>query len=103
MVWPLYKESGASPEKLREVVERLKPLSIASLVQAYEAAMDEAKREGIAARARGTTRSAPLLASLRGRGAATPLPHVPALARVNRAHGRGTRRSSPGGHLGWAP
>jgi DNA-binding transcriptional MerR regulator len=56
MVWPLYKESGASPEKLREVVERLKPLSIASLVQAYEAAMDEAKREGIAARARGTTR-----------------------------------------------
>jgi DNA-binding transcriptional MerR regulator len=55
MVWPLYKESGAPPEKLREVVERLKPLSIASLVQAYEAAMDEAKREGIAARARGTT------------------------------------------------
>ena len=55
MVWPLFKESGAPPEKLREVVERLKPLSIASLVQAYEAAMDEAKREGIAARARGTT------------------------------------------------
>ena len=56
MVWPLYKESGAPPEKLREVVERLKPLSIASLVQAYEAAMDEAKREGIAARARGAAR-----------------------------------------------
>ena len=54
-VWPLYKESGAPPEKLREVVERLKPLSIASLVQAYESAMDEAKREGIAARASGTT------------------------------------------------
>ena len=48
MVWPLYKESGASPEKLREVVERLKPLSIASLVAAYESAMDETKREGIA-------------------------------------------------------
>ena len=52
MVWPAYKESGASPEKLREVVERLKPLSIASLVSAYEAAMDEEKREGIAKRAR---------------------------------------------------
>lgn len=52
MVWPAYKESGASPEKLREVVERLKPLSIASLVSAYEAAMDEEKREGIARRTR---------------------------------------------------
>jgi DNA-binding transcriptional MerR regulator len=52
MVWPAYKESGASPEKLREVVERLKPLSIASLVSAYESAMDETKREGIAQRAR---------------------------------------------------
>ncbi len=52
MVWPIYKESGASPEKLREVVERLKPLSIASLVSAYEAAMDETKREGIAQRSR---------------------------------------------------
>ena len=52
MVWPRYKESGASPEKLREVVERLKPLSIASLVQAYEAAMDQTKREGIARRTR---------------------------------------------------
>ena len=52
MVWPAYKEAGASPEQLQEVVERLKPLSIASLVTAYEAAMDETKREGIAARAR---------------------------------------------------
>jgi DNA-binding transcriptional MerR regulator len=50
--WPVYKESGTSPEKVREVVERLKPLSIASLVQAYESAMDETKREGIAQRAR---------------------------------------------------
>ena len=49
-VWPAYKESGAPPEKLQEVVERLKPLSIVSLVQAYEAAMDEAKREAVAAR-----------------------------------------------------
>ena len=52
MVWPVYKESGTSPERVREVVERLKPLSISSLVQAYEAAMDETKREGIAQRAR---------------------------------------------------
>jgi DNA-binding transcriptional MerR regulator len=52
MVWPVYKESGASPDKLREVVERLKPLSIASLVSAYEAAMDETRREGIVERSR---------------------------------------------------
>ena len=84
MVWPLYKESGASPEKLREVVERLKPLSIASLVQAYEAAMDEAKREGIAARASGTTLG-PAPSALRGRGAATPMPHVRPCT-VDRAH-----------------
>ena len=52
MIWPAYRESGASPEKLQEVVERLKPLSVASLVTAYEAAMDDAKREGIARRTR---------------------------------------------------
>jgi DNA-binding transcriptional MerR regulator len=50
--WPVYQEAGTPPERVREVVERLKPLSIASLVQAYEAAMDEAKREGIAQRSR---------------------------------------------------
>ena len=50
--WPVYQQSGTPPERVREVVERLKPLSIASLVQAYEAAMDETKREGIAQRAR---------------------------------------------------
>ncbi len=50
--WPVYQESGTSPEHVREVVERLKPLSIASLVAAYESAMDETKREGIAQRAR---------------------------------------------------
>jgi len=50
--WPVYKESGTSPERIRQVVERLKPLSIASLVQAYESAMDETKRAGIAERAR---------------------------------------------------
>lgn len=47
MVWPLYQTSGASPELLREIVERLKPLSISSLVSAYERAMDETKRKGI--------------------------------------------------------
>ncbi|GAA4123484.1 MerR family transcriptional regulator [Nocardioides fonticola] len=52
MVWPAYKEAGASAEAIREMVERLKPLSIASLVAAYEAAMDETRRERIAARAR---------------------------------------------------
>ena len=39
-----------SPDALREVVERLKPLSVASLVTAYEVAMDDTKREGIARR-----------------------------------------------------
>ena len=52
LVWPAYKESGAPPEALREVLERLKPLSIASLVTAYEVAMDDTKREGIARRTR---------------------------------------------------
>lgn len=51
-VWPTYKESGVSPERLSEIVARLKPLSIASLVTAYESAMDEAKREGIVRRTR---------------------------------------------------
>jgi DNA-binding transcriptional MerR regulator len=52
MVWPVYREAGASADTLRGVVEQLKPLSIASLVSAYEAAMDEARREDIARRAR---------------------------------------------------
>lgn len=56
MVWPAYKESDTPPQQLRAVVERLKPLSIATLVAAYEAGMDEARREGIAARARRRTR-----------------------------------------------
>jgi DNA-binding transcriptional MerR regulator len=50
LVWPAYKQSGAPPEALREVLERLKPLSVASLVTAYEVGMDETKREGIARR-----------------------------------------------------
>ncbi|WP_110181024.1 MerR family transcriptional regulator [Nocardioides solisilvae] len=47
MVWPKYKESGMTPERLQEVVERLKPLSVTSLVTAYEAAMDETRRAKI--------------------------------------------------------
>ena len=52
MVWPVYQESGASPETIQGVVERLKPLSIASLVSAYEAGMDQTRRENITARSR---------------------------------------------------
>jgi DNA-binding transcriptional MerR regulator len=52
MVWPVYKEQGVSPEKIQDVVERLKPLSIASLVQAYESGMDATRRANIAKRAR---------------------------------------------------
>jgi DNA-binding transcriptional MerR regulator len=55
MVWPVYKESGAAPETVQGVVERLKPLSIASLVSAYEAGMDQTRRENIAARAERTS------------------------------------------------
>jgi DNA-binding transcriptional MerR regulator len=51
-VWPVYKEQGVAPEKIQEVVERLKPLSIASLVQAYETGMDDLRRTNIAKRAR---------------------------------------------------
>ena len=58
-VWPHYRESGASPERIQEVVERLKPLSINSLVAAYEAGMDETRRANIARRA--------VLAGRRGR------------------------------------
>jgi DNA-binding transcriptional MerR regulator len=48
--WPVYQESGTPPERVREVVERLKPLSVASLVAAYERAMNDTKRAGIARR-----------------------------------------------------
>lgn len=51
-IWPVYREAGASPDTLRKVVESLKPLSVASLVAAYEAAMDETRREDIERRTR---------------------------------------------------
>lgn len=51
MVWPHYRESGTSPERIQEIVHRLKPLSIAELVTAYEAGMDDTRRANIARRA----------------------------------------------------
>jgi DNA-binding transcriptional MerR regulator len=44
-VWPAYVEGGASPDQLREVVERFKPVTVAALVTAYESAVNETKRE----------------------------------------------------------
>jgi DNA-binding transcriptional MerR regulator len=51
-VWPAYKEGGASPEELSRLVERFKPVSVAALVNAYESAVNETKRESINRRAR---------------------------------------------------
>ena len=45
-VWPAYRDSGLSPERIQEVVEKVKPLSVVSLVAAYEAALDDARRSG---------------------------------------------------------
>jgi len=52
MVLPSFKEKGLPSEQIQDVVERLKPLSIAALVAAYELAVDEMKRESIARRTR---------------------------------------------------
>ncbi len=43
----------ASSERFREVIERLKPLSVGGLVTAYEAGMDETRRANIARRSGG--------------------------------------------------
>ncbi|HEX6248787.1 MAG TPA: MerR family transcriptional regulator [Nocardioidaceae bacterium] len=51
-VWPAYKEQGISPEQVRGMVERFKPVSVAALVTAYESAVDEMKRETVARRTR---------------------------------------------------
>ena len=51
-VWPAYKETGAPPEHLRELVEKFKPVTVAALVAAYESAVDETKRESVARRSR---------------------------------------------------
>jgi DNA-binding transcriptional MerR regulator len=51
-VWPRYKGDADSADRLQEVVERLKPLSVASLVNAYESAMEERRRTAVARRRR---------------------------------------------------
>jgi len=51
-VWPAYREGDSSPEQLREVVERFKPVTIAALVTAYESAVNETKRETVVRRTR---------------------------------------------------
>lgn len=51
-VWPAYMEGDASPERLRQMVEQFKPVSVAALVTAYESAVNETKRETVTRRAR---------------------------------------------------
>ncbi len=51
-VWPAYQEGGSSPEQLREVVERFKPVTVAALVTAYESAVNETQRATITRRTR---------------------------------------------------
>ena len=41
LVWPRFREAGGTVEQLRELVHRLKPLTVAGLVTAYEQAIDE--------------------------------------------------------------
>ena len=43
MVWPQFREAGYTAEQLREFIHRLKPLTIAGLVAAYEQAIDESQ------------------------------------------------------------
>jgi DNA-binding transcriptional MerR regulator len=38
-VWPAYKEGDSSPDQLRVVVERFKPVTVQALVTAYESAI----------------------------------------------------------------
>ena len=51
-VWPSYREGQTSPEQLRELVERFKPVSVAALVTAYESAVNETKRDMVTRRSR---------------------------------------------------
>ena len=41
LVWPPFRDAGGTVEQLRELVHRLKPLTIAGLVTAYEQAIDD--------------------------------------------------------------
>ena len=51
-LWPAYQDGAVSPEQLRAVVERFKPVTVQALVTAYEAAVDDAKRETVVRRTR---------------------------------------------------
>ena len=51
-LWPVYKEGGLTPEQLRGLVDRFKPVTVGALVAAYESAVDEAKRESVTRRTR---------------------------------------------------
>ena len=51
-LWPEYRDSGGTVEGLRELVHRLKPLTIAGLVTAYEQAIDESQASYDGKRAR---------------------------------------------------
>ena len=41
LIWPPFREAGGTADELREMVHRLKPLTVAGLVAAYETAMDD--------------------------------------------------------------
>lgn len=41
LIWPEFRASGGTAEQLRELIHRLKPLTIAGLMTAYEQAIDE--------------------------------------------------------------
>ena len=47
IVWPYYRDSGQSPEAIRELVEHYKPLTVQALVLSYEAAVNETQRETV--------------------------------------------------------
>jgi hypothetical protein len=51
-VWPAYQDGVVGPQQLRAVVERFKPVTVQALVTAYEAAVDDAKRETVVRRTR---------------------------------------------------
>ena len=51
-VWPQFREAGYTAEQLREFIHRLKPLTIAGLVTAYEQAIDESQASYDGKRAR---------------------------------------------------
>ncbi len=46
-VWPHYREAGGPPERIQELVERFKPVTIQGLVIAYERAVNEAQRDSV--------------------------------------------------------